>query len=160
MSRREAAVALALLAAGALGLLAVFRGMSGVPPAEVASTMTVRPRDGEDVPDDEGFAGEAPSQEEGQGEKGASGPSEGGAVRFDGSVEEVSSRLIEEREGAGDCILARAGYLDFTGRVWGCVFQGNRWVEICLVEEDGGGEECSVRVWRMDADDAARSLGV
>lgn len=160
MSRRETAVALALLAAGALGLLAAFRGMSGTPSAELASTATARTRDGGDEPDDEGFAVEAPSQEGGQGEKDASGPPEGGAVRFDGSVEEVSSRVIGERERAGDYILARAGYLDFTGRVWGCVFQGNRWVEICLVEEDGGGEECSVRVWRMDADDVARSLGV
>ena len=160
MSRREAAVALALLAAGALGLLAAFRGMGGALPAEVASTVTARTQDGGDAPDDEGFAVEAPSQEEGQGEKGTSGPLEGDAARFDGSVEEVSSRLIEEREGAGDCILARAGYLDFTGRVWGCVFQGNRWVEICLVEEGGDGEGCSVRVWRMDTDDAARSLGV
>ena len=160
MSVRGAAVALALLAAAALGLLAAFQGTSGTPPTEGASTVDARELDEGDEPGDESRSDGGASQEGEQGEGAALTPSGGGVVRREGSVEEVSSQLIEKREGAGDCVLARAGYLDFTGRVWGCVFQGNRWVEVCLVAEDGDGGGCSIRTWRMDADEAARSLGV
>ena len=71
------------------------------------------------------------------------------------SLEEEGSRVLERYRARGDCVLAQAGYLDLTGRVWGCVVQGDGWVEVCLVEEGDDGGGCSVSVVRMDAADAS-----
>ena len=70
-------------------------------------------------------------------------------------LEEEGSRVLERYRARGDCVLAQAGYLDLTGRVWGCVVQGDGWVEVCLVEEGDDGGGCSVSVVRMDAADAS-----
>ena len=74
------------------------------------------------------------------------------------SVVEEGTDLLEEYEGRGDCVVAKAGYLDFLGGTWGCVFQGDSWVDICVVSEDADGEGCVVRVWHIDAEDAAEAV--
>ena len=67
-------------------------------------------------------------------------------------VVEEGKRLLERYRGRGDCVVAQAGYLDLGGRTWGCVMQGEGWVELCVVQEgDEGGS--TVVTWRMDADD-------
>ena len=70
-------------------------------------------------------------------------------------LEEEGSRVLERYRSRGDCVLAQAGYLDLTGRVWGCVVQGDGWAEVCLVEDGHDGNGCSVSVVRMDAEDVS-----
>ena len=73
---------------------------------------------------------------------------------------ETGREVLEDFRSRGDCVLAGAGYLDLTGRTWGCVAQGAGWVEICVVREEADGGGCSVASWRMDAGDVdARALG-
>lgn len=159
MRWREATVAAALIGAGLLGVFALVRGFEEGPPSE----QRIAPWSQGDDPD-------PPKREErADGAVGSDGPDtwaeidafqEEGSIRLEGSVEDVASQLVEERRDAGECLLVHAGYLDFTGRVWGCVLQGNRWVEICLIEEETDGTWCSARIWRMDAGEISRDLGV
>ena len=72
-------------------------------------------------------------------------------------VAEEAARALEELEGRGDCVLVRAGYLDLSGRVWGCVVQGAGWSEVRLVSEGASGSE--VVTLRMDAEDLRERLG-
>ena len=73
----------------------------------------------------------------------------------DASLVEEGERVLGDYRARGDCVVARAGYLDLAGRTWGCVVQGAGWVELCVVREvDEGGSE--VVSWRMDADDVER----
>lgn len=74
------------------------------------------------------------------------------------SVVEESADLLEEYEQEGESVVAQAGYLDFLGRTWGCVLQGDGWVEICVVTEADDGDGCSVFIWHMDAEDAEEAL--
>lgn len=69
---------------------------------------------------------------------------------------EAAAALAELRD-QGDCVLVRAGYLDLSGRVWGCVVQGDGWSEVRVVRESGQGSE--IVTWRLDAADVARALG-
>ena len=70
----------------------------------------------------------------------------------DRPLPEEGERVLEGYRLRGDCIVARAGYLDLSGKVWGCVVQGAGWVDLCVIREgDEGGSE--VVSWHMDADD-------
>ncbi len=104
----------------------------------------------------------------------AEGPSAGDAALLAGEVASVSgaqlleseldvreaaARVLGERRAAGDCVVARSGYLDLSGRTWGCVLQGSGWVEVVVVSEDAGGDGSEVVTMRMDAEDVAASVG-
>lgn len=70
----------------------------------------------------------------------------------DRPLPEEGERVLEGYRLRGDCIVARAGYLDLSGKVWGCVVQGAGWADLCVIREgDEGGSE--VVSWHMDADD-------
>ncbi len=85
---------------------------------------------------------------------------EGTSVWCEKPLVETGREVLEKLRSRGDCVLAGAGYLDLTGRTWGCVAQGAGWVEICVVREGADGGGCSVASWRMDAGDVdARALG-
>ena len=58
---------------------------------------------------------------------------EAGGYESDRTLVEEGEAVLEGYRSRGDCVLARAGYLDLTGRTWGCVTQGAGWVEICIV---------------------------
>lgn len=140
LGRARAPLVAALLAlAAALGLAALQAGDA---------------REGEDP----AAAGRVAAQGGDHGAPDSLGPL-GGAGDAGGSRRESGLPLVEEGEGIlegyrrrGDCVVARAGYLDLSGRVWGCVVQGAGWVEVSVVREgDEGGSE--VFSWRMDADD-------
>lgn len=103
----------------------------------------------------------------------AEGPSTGGATSLAGEVASVSgvqlleseldvgeaaARVLGERRDAGGCVVARSGYLDLSGRTWGCVLQGSDWVEVVVVRGDAGGDGCEVVTMRMDAEDVASSV--
>jgi len=69
------------------------------------------------------------------------------------------TELLEGYADGGDCVLAQSGYLDLLGRSWGCVIQGEGWVDICIVQEGPSGEGSTRSVIHMDATDAAEELG-
>ena len=74
--------------------------------------------------------------------------------RSERALVDEGERVLEGYRLRGDCIVAQAGYLDLSGKVWGCVVQGAGWVELCVIREgDEGGSE--VVSWHMDADDVA-----
>ena len=68
-------------------------------------------------------------------------------------VSEEASRLLEERRDRGDCVVVRSGFLDLTGRVWGCVLQGGDWAEILIVSESAAEGGCDVVISRMSAEE-------
>lgn len=74
-------------------------------------------------------------------------------------LREEAARVLREADERGDCVLARAGYLDLSGRVWGCVTQGSGWAEVCVVWERADGTGSEVRVWRLDASELAEWRG-
>ena len=82
------------------------------------------------------------------------GGAEGARRESDRPLADEGERVLEDYRLRGDCIVARAGYLDLSGKVWGCVVQGAGWVELCVIREgDEGGSE--VFSWHMDAADVA-----
>lgn len=81
------------------------------------------------------------------------------SYRSDLTLSGEGERLVGEYRGRGDCVVAQAGYLDLAGSVWGCVMQGEGWVDICVVREDLEGSGCFVVIWHMDADDVGSALG-
>ena len=72
-------------------------------------------------------------------------------------VADEAACVLEGFRAQGDCVLTRSGYLDLSGRVWGCVVQGAGWSEVCVVSSSESGSE--VIVFRMDADDVCAELG-
>ena len=83
---------------------------------------------------------------------------EASSYHSDSPLVEEATEVLEAYEEQGDCIVAKAGYLDFLGGTWGCVLQGSDWVDICVVSEDDDGEGCVVYVWHLDAAAAAEAL--
>lgn len=63
-----------------------------------------------------------------------------------------ATRLLEEYQEKGSCLLMEAGYLDLLGNVWTCTVQGAGWVDVCVVSE-AEGTGSTVRVIRMDVDE-------
>lgn len=76
-----------------------------------------------------------------------------------GDLQQVAVDLLTSYRDAHDCVLARSGYLDLFGSVWGCVVRGGDWVDICIVTESAEGTSCEVRVLRLDRDEAVEALG-
>lgn len=61
--------------------------------------------------------------------------------------QEAEERLTAYRRESG-CSLECAGYLDLYGNAWGCLVQGDGWVEI-LVIRDVADDTCSVQTIRL-----------
>lgn len=103
--------------------------------------------------------GEAARGSASEGAKGAMPPSadipaEARVTRYESgrSVVDEGASVLEGYRSRGDCVLAHAGYIDLTGRVWACVVQGAGWAEVCVVRHGASGG-CEVVSWRMDAGD-------
>lgn len=94
--------------------------------------------------------------------EGIAAPSDLGFSRRESALplEEEATRVLGRRRQEGNCVVARSGYLDLSGRVWGCVLQGDGWSEVIVVLE-GDGDGCDVLSCRMDARevDATAILG-
>lgn len=75
-------------------------------------------------------------------------------------LEKEASDLLEEYRRRGDCVVAQSGYLDLLGETWGCVMQGEGWVEICLVRRGAEDARSDVAVWHIDAEDVAAVCGL
>lgn len=84
--------------------------------------------------------------------EGVAVPSDLGFSRRESALplEEEAARVLGRRRQEGNCVVARSGYLDLSGRVWGCVLQGDGWSEVIVVLE-GDGDGCDVLSCRMDA---------
>lgn len=88
---------------------------------------------------------------------GASADQEGLVVTVErGEAEQVATRLLSSYRDAGDCALASSGYLDLFGSVWGCVIQGDGWVDVCIVSEEGS--DSRVAVLRLEGTTVAQQL--
>ncbi len=148
MRWRGLAAALALVCAAALGLASLcadVRDAPGTDPTQGAEGQGAPERPvAEEVDRTLGDLGVSPQRSERVSER---------------SVAREAGELLEERRARGDCVLARSGYLDLFGRTWGCVLQGNGWVEICLVSGTGADEGCVVVSWLMSAADVAGRVG-
>ncbi len=83
------------------------------------------------------------------------------ATRYESerSLVDEARSVLEDREGRGDCVVAKSGYLDLAGRTWGCVLQGDGWAEVLVVSEDEESSGCEVVSWLMDVEDVKRVLG-
>lgn len=75
------------------------------------------------------------------------------------NVCDEGAELLEGYADRGNCVLAQSGYLDLLERSWGCVIQGEGWVDICIVQEGPSGEGSTRSVIHMDASDVAEELG-
>lgn len=72
-----------------------------------------------------------------------------------GDVEQVAIHLLTSYRDAQNCVLVSSGYLDLLGLVWGCVVQGDGWVDVCTVTEDQTEDSCKVSVLHMEASELA-----
>lgn len=59
------------------------------------------------------------------------------------SLPDMATQVLQTYEEQGDIALHYGGYLDFLGNVWACAVSGPSWVEVVVVQ-DQGGEEASV----------------
>ena len=75
-----------------------------------------------------------------------------------GDLQQVAVELLTSYRDAQDCVLARSGYLDLFGSVWGCVVRGGDWVDVCVVSEYEEGRACRVCVLRLERDEALEAL--
>lgn len=76
-----------------------------------------------------------------------------------GELEQVATHLLTSYRDARDCVLVSSGYLDLLGLVWGCVIQGDGWVDVCTVAQDATAGSCRVSVLHMDANELALVFG-
>lgn len=75
------------------------------------------------------------------------------------AVQEAAEEAVVRYRDRGDCIVARAGYLDLFGRTWGCVMQGCGWVDVCVVSQSEGEQTSTVKTVRMEVADWERVYG-
>ena len=59
------------------------------------------------------------------------------------SLPDMAAQVLQTYEEQGDINLHYSGYLDFLGNVWACAVSCPSWVEVVVVQ-DQGGEEASV----------------
>ena len=64
--------------------------------------------------------------------------------------QEAEERIIASRQQDG-CTLECAGYLDLFGNAWGCVVQGDGWVEVVVIRSVAE-SACSVQTIRLEAE--------
>lgn len=169
--RRSAVFLVALLVVACLGLFAALFGGRGdvvgtdggsgdamSAAGEVGATGATADTAAADGTD----ASESADETTGSGSSDASSTSEGAAGSLterrvwnvDTDVAQTAKDVLEGYEVRGDTSLARAGWLDLLGGVWGCAVVGPGWVDVCFVErqEDEGSRVTSLRMeverWR------------
>lgn len=53
---------------------------------------------------------------------------------------DMAAQVLQTYEEQGDIVLHYGGYLDFFGNVWACAVSGPSWVEVVVVQDQGGEE--------------------
>ena len=56
------------------------------------------------------------------------------------SLPDMAAQVLQTYEEQGDIVLHYGGYLDFFGNVWACAVSGPSWVEVVVVQDQGGEE--------------------
>lgn len=169
-----ALVVVTALVAGIMALRATWRGGRGAatgPAAVSAVTAEAASPEAADTggrdADGDGASAGAPVASNDAGGAATTGEAEGlvGATDVATLVAEGLASL-EERDVVGDLpdvarevvgsyrdggfVLVHAGYLDLSGRSWGCVVQGVDGPEACLISQGEGSDTSHVRVLRME----------
>lgn len=80
-----------------------------------------------------------------------------GEAVFAVDVPEAGAELLSAYRDRKDCLLVRSGYLDLYGEMWGCVVQGDGWVDVCVLRAEESGAGCAATAVRMDAEAWASS---
>lgn len=75
----------------------------------------------------------------------------------EGVEQAAYSLLVTYRDGVTPCVLAQSGYLDLLGNTWGCVIEGDGWVDVCVVREREGAS--TLRILRFDRGAVEDELG-
>ena len=68
-------------------------------------------------------------------------------------LQEEATKDLEGYREAGSCILLGSGYLGITGSSWGCLVQGDGWVEVRVVSQVEGDDGSRVMVAHMDVEE-------
>ena len=56
------------------------------------------------------------------------------------SLPDMAAQVLQTYEEQGDIALHYGGYLDFLGNIWACAVSGPSWVEVVVVQDQGGEE--------------------
>ena len=72
-------------------------------------------------------------------------------------VPSCAEAVLEGHAGSDADVLVHAGYLDLFCNVWGCLVQGDGWVEVDVVQ--GKDDGCEVTVIRMHVKEWGESYG-
>ena len=52
----------------------------------------------------------------------------------------LAQEVLQQYESQGDLVLHHADYLDLLGNVWACAVSGPLWVELVVIQDEGGDE--------------------
>ena len=111
--------------------------------------------------DGESIAGVHASHPDAADAHGASAVSDGESdfVRYTMSadVPSCAEAVLEGHASSATDVLVHAGYLDLFCNVWGCLVQGDGWVEVDVVQ--GRDDGCEVTVIRMHVREWGESYG-
>lgn len=162
-ARKRPLPALILAAGIALCLLMAISGSQVWRQGSLGQGRALSATDTSESADDGAVAGVGESNrsgEAGEGGKGPQGGTDGLRTTLEqGGVEQVATRLLCTYRDTGECVLASSGYLDLLGSVWGCVVEGDGWVEVCLVCEQSQDDACKVSVLHMGPNEIAQVMG-
>ena len=85
------------------------------------------------------------------------------------SLPDMAAQVLQTYEEQGDIALHCGGYLDFLGNVWACAVSGPSWVEVVVVQDQGGEEAyvgshsqdgpCLVSVMRLGQEAIEEAVG-
>ena len=85
------------------------------------------------------------------------------------NLPDMAAQVLQTYEEQGDIVLHYGGYLDFLGNVWACAVSGPSWVEVVVVQDQGGEEAyvgshsqngpCLVSVMRLGQEAIEEAVG-
>lgn len=115
------------------------------------------PADAQAVPDAVGSAARVVGEELGDSAAELLGNE---VVRYSSPLElqDEAAQALEAYRDGEPCVLVGSGYLGVTGGTWGCLVQGDGWVEVRLVSQRQKEAGSEVTVVHMDVSEWERAL--
>lgn len=80
-------------------------------------------------------------------------------ITLAGDVPGTAADLLRAYRVRRDCLPVQCGYIDLYGEAWGCVIQGDDWVDVCVVRGEQDGRKSVLTVVRMDVAAWEREVG-